>query len=536
MPRTKRAVKRVPPSGDSCLLVAWIFVLVSAVVALVYLAIDAVMGGPQYLYHKEDGDDSTYAPVIEYQGNDTKPNWLYQPDAGDFSPPPRLVEFYAPWCPHCRHYVPQYIKLAKKVTAAQPSIQFYAVSCVAHKDVCKDQGIRSYPTVKVFAEGSYEKLNVTRKGIKDANSILEVLGFEGTAADGEKEEEKPNKMASKSEYEAVHKKLRDGKHKPSDAEKAIARVIPYRVHDVHDAWFDAAESFEFALKNSIYMENGPLPKEKATAFKEWLELLAKSLPNQMFRTHGIVNTILEHFAEATSGQKKLDALAKEHAYEEPKWGWRTCTYGDNKMGYTCGLWQLFHIMSVGVVEYNTHNPPIPTRHVSETLRNYIDHFFQCDVCRLNFLDMYDTCAFDGCHRLSEQPSTSEKDWQELPLWLWETHNDVNVRLLGERLDANKEAKPNGWESQQARYPALFACPNCWRPDGSWEEEEVFKFLRSMYWTGNISYLKTPSEDLLDGSRVGAFHSLRWKVSAIVFAVVALLGHLSSKRIPRKTKK
>ena len=104
------------------------------------------------------------------------------------------------------------------------------------------------------------------------------------------------------------------------------------------------------------------------------------------------------------------------------------------MGYTCGLWQLFHIMSVGVVEYNKHHHHgslddlIATRRASETLRNCklvvvdcylyfcachvyhrlifslssfpslldIDHFFQCDVCRMNFLSMYDTCAVSLC--------------------------------------------------------------------------------------------------------------------------------------------
>ena len=37
------------------------------------------------------------------------------------------------------------------------------------------------------------------------------------------------------------------------------------------------------------------------------------------------------------------------------------------MGYTCGLWQLFHVASVGVVEYNWHNndAPIATGHASE---------------------------------------------------------------------------------------------------------------------------------------------------------------------------
>ena len=199
-------------------------------------------------------------------------------------------------------------------------------------------------------------------------------------------------------------------------------------------------------------------------------------------------------------------------------------------------------MSVGVVEYNEQNRMggyIPTRHASETLRNYIDNFFQCDVCRMNFLSMYDSCAFDGCHRLSDDPSDSDREWRELPLWLWETHNDVNVRLLGERLEQNKEEKPNQWESQQARWPALFACPNCWREETP-SEEEIYKHLHSMYWSGNPSHLK------IDGSMAGADAlggvggsriPLRWKITVIIFAVAVILWRLhTSKKVRRNSGK
>lgn len=133
-------------------------------------------------------------------------------------------------------------------------------------------------------------------------------------------------------------------------------------------------------------------------------------------------------------------------------------------------------MSIGVVEYNQNNsnnnlPAMPTRYVADILRDYIDYFFQCEVCRLNFLSMYDTCAFDGCNRLSDRPSLSDKEWHELPLWLWETHNDVNVRLMNERNTADSRDPSTPWESQQA-------CPDCWRDEigtKSWDKRRCTKF-------------------------------------------------------------
>lgn len=36
-------------------------------------------------------------PVMDYNGTTGRPDFLYSPDTG-----PRVVEFYAPWCPHVR--------------------------------------------------------------------------------------------------------------------------------------------------------------------------------------------------------------------------------------------------------------------------------------------------------------------------------------------------------------------------------------------------------------------------------------------------
>ena len=66
------------------------------------------MGGNKlYIYHQEGKDDSTsLLPVIEHLVGTTSkekeralhPDFLYeQSSAEDYTPPPRVVEFYAPW-------------------------------------------------------------------------------------------------------------------------------------------------------------------------------------------------------------------------------------------------------------------------------------------------------------------------------------------------------------------------------------------------------------------------------------------------------
>jgi len=103
---------------------------------------------------------------------------------------------------------------------------------------------------------------------------------------------------------------------------------------------------------------------------------------------------------------------------------------------------------------------------------------------------------------------------------------VNVRLLGERLEANKESKPNHSESQQSRWPSSRSCPSCWREDNSWEQEEVFNHLHNMYWSGNPSYIKIASDNYDTMSSGGWTQSLlRWKFTLVSFVFAMLIRHI-----------
>lgn len=430
--------------------------------------------------------------------------------------------------------------MAKEVHAKQPKIAFHAVSCVAHNKLCKSQNIHGYPTVMLYREGSYLPEEHENFNSIKVEAILEKLGFdsEGKQTSFDKVKsvrvkaptQRKVKLKTKEESQQLraereHKAEPKVDSKPVESKpNKIARVVPFQTHEVSDAWHDAATSFEFSLKYNIYMTNGHMPRKEQDAFLDWLELLADVLPPQMKRTHELIQHLIDNFTRATLGLPIMMDLIREKFPPMKEETWRTCTYEGNENGYTCGLWQLFHVMSMGVVEHNKHaKSPIPTRYVAETLRNYIENFFQCDVCRMNFLYMYDNCEFDGCHRLSNEPSTSEHDWKELPLWLWETHNDVNVRLMGERLERDNQDPPNEREQQQARWPSLYQCPNCWREDHSWDQDEVFEELHSMYWAGNPTRIKIQATDpVLEDDTQPRGTPRSWKIAGVIFSMVLLL--------------
>lgn len=443
---------------------------------LFILYVNVAQSRDLYLYAVEGEEDP--APVIELlvpqrpmvDRNDTQ----RLPDFLKASNTPRVVEFYAPWCPHCVHFKSHYIKLARQLTAMASklgqTIEFHAVSCVANKQVCLNQGIHGYPHIQVYPAGA---TNGTEFGAWEVHPFrmlsalgIEVEGFEFEFDEAEDTNDKS--LSQKSTDESGFQ-------------------LPRHVHNKQELYGDALLSFDFALRNGVFMEAPTLTNTTKDALGKWLELLRRALP-PVWKIQRYIDTIMEDFDTATANEtiflKTIEPFKPDHSDWSP-----ACSHENGLPGYTCGLWELFHIMTVGVVEWNKQGDNkwivIATEYAADTLRDYVAHFFGCQVCRENFLAAYDACAFDRCNRLKPHTDDDENDsyptdWEQFPLWLWETHNAVNVRLLHER--ATREGRTvSAQDETDVRWPSRQECPGCWRDDGSWDEDVVYKYLRISYW-------------------------------------------------------
>merc|ERR1712151_1088057 len=100
------------------------------------------------------------------------------------------------------------------------------------------------------------------------------------------------------------------------------------------------------------------------------------------------------------------------------------------LGYTCGLWELLHIVTIGASERYfagyVDGYKVSTKDAGHTIRNFILNFFACSQCRKNFITMYDNCGFDHCTKLTndEPPKLNKDIAMKLPLWFWQVHNGV----------------------------------------------------------------------------------------------------------------
>lgn len=84
---------------------------------------------------------------------------------------PAFVEFYAPWCGHCKHLAPEYEIVATSFKG-QP-VRIVAVDCDAHKSLSSRFGVTGYPTLKFFPADSTD--GETYTGGRTAADIIDYI-------------------------------------------------------------------------------------------------------------------------------------------------------------------------------------------------------------------------------------------------------------------------------------------------------------------------------------------------------------------------
>jgi len=105
------------------------------------------------------------------------------------SPSLWLVDFFTPWCGHCKHFAPYYEQVA---LALKDKAKVGKVNCERYKQLCSQADVEAYPTVRIYLEATdlrdFEE--VEQRSVEEILKLVE----EKLGSDKEEsieEEEKP---------------------------------------------------------------------------------------------------------------------------------------------------------------------------------------------------------------------------------------------------------------------------------------------------------------------------------------------------------
>ncbi|XP_043288685.1 sulfhydryl oxidase 2 [Venturia canescens] len=292
----------------------------------------------------------------------------------------------------------------------------------------------------------------TREGARKViEEFMQLRGLEIHLEEVELEEEILEKPVVESKSNRSSKKWKDDSLYQADLEAAL----------------------RFSLNHEI-----PLTKlikgEKMQALKNFTSVLASYFPvkhgNPMFL--GTISFVVrskdeirgEDFATLVSStEQEMSPVYSE----ENKWiGCKPSKPG--LRGYSCGLWTLFHTMSVSLAAKSEEHPDLEPTQVLGAMHGYIKNFFGCADCAQHFV------AMAGKNKIFDVATANEGI-----LWLWRAHNEVNQRLAG---DATEDP-----EHPKVQYPTAEHCPQCRDDNDRWNETNVLAYLKKKYFYSAIKY-------------------------------------------------
>ncbi len=67
-----------------------------------------------------------------------------------------IVEFFSPYCPHCVHFAPTWADFYHQHHedyAEKNNLYFHQVNCVSNGDLCDEEGVMAYPTIRFYSSG-----------------------------------------------------------------------------------------------------------------------------------------------------------------------------------------------------------------------------------------------------------------------------------------------------------------------------------------------------------------------------------------------
>ncbi|XP_059482354.1 sulfhydryl oxidase 2-like [Neocloeon triangulifer] len=247
-----------------------------------------------------------------------------------------------------------------------------------------------------------------------------------------------------------------------------------KVHSFPDVVYqaDLENTLRFSLKHEIAMHR-VIAGETLEALKMYLRSLASFYPTRPQGTMFLerLRDWVEASGDSIRGEDfmlRINQFEKEFNFIIPEnQDWIGCRGSDQKFrGYTCGLWTMFHALTVSAASQTKRRATPGSELVLQSILRYVRHFFGCAGCSKHFQEMARNRNLEGVRGLDEAV-----------MWLWEAHNVVNKRLKGDVTEDPHHPK--------IQFPNVLSCSSCKVEGEEWDREQVLRYVKERYAKNNI---------------------------------------------------
>ena len=417
-----------------------------------------------------------------------------------------LVEGYAPWCPHCQRFRPEYEKVAKMFNeaggmGAGSGVLVAHVDCTKHHSACTRLGVEYFPAMfwcppealdRYLTDPTSKRQKSSRPGLRGGHPDDDDCIFVEAPHTAQHTLDWVNARLG-AHYTLLGPEPQKGatvRQGPGTPSRSLTPVAGMEAAPLSTPGMADLEDMKLAVELSILVigEVG-LHEGDPEALKDWLSLIELSHPSPQcragarslidghtFSDREIIPQIVRQVGlgelcpagARPGGVHGRPVAPREVSFEGATWG--VCKgMAPGTRGFTCGLWMALHAMSVNCSILEGPDRGSGGAEVLRRVKGFIEHFFACDVCRTHFLQMTQEAAF----REAQTP-------RQAVLWLWRAHNIVNDRLgREEAAEAESSGTPNP-NPAKVQFPTNEQCPECFSPSKGYDERAVFNFLQRIY--------------------------------------------------------
>lgn len=341
--------------------------------------------------------------------------------------------------------------------------------------LCETNKVTQFPSLLVLGRNESQKFLKLRVPTREGTSatIKEYLTSKGETID--------EQSLSSNIEEPVDQKSSTSVSKQSRSTEATEGT---EISDDSMYQLDLENALRYSISHEIPL-NKMIDGEKMNALKLYFSTLAAHFPlrhSSVFLE--IIRDVIKK-RDSISGEE-FSQLVKSVEEEmspvysgEPQWiGCKGSQKGYR--GYPCGLWTMFHMLTVNFAMQDKDDLQDDPAIVLKTMHGYVKYFFGCADCSQHYVEM-------AARRKMYQVHGGDENI----LWLWKAHNEVNARLAADNTEDPKHTK--------IQYPASEHCSTCRYENGSWNEGQVLNYLKRKYSYAGINYDGSNSKQNENGS-------------------------------------